>query len=102
MLRNLRHLWRLIGIARCLARHNALFPLERLPLPDLVLRLVRRWSREDAAGRPGQRLALALQDLGPSFIKLGQSLICSGRRWPPTSRSCRTTCRRSTARSPAR
>ena len=32
MLRNLRHLWRLIGIARCLARHNALFPLERLPL----------------------------------------------------------------------
>jgi ubiquinone biosynthesis protein len=74
MLRNLRHLWRLIGIARCLARHNALFPLERLPLPDLVLRLVRRWSREDAPGRPGQRLALALQDLGPSFIKLGQSL----------------------------
>ena len=31
-------------------------------------------SRQDAPGRPGQRLALALQDLGPSFIKLGQSL----------------------------
>ena len=74
MLRNLRHLWRLIGIARCLAWHNALFPLERLPLPDLVLRRGRRLSRQDAPGRPGQRLALALQDLGPSFIKLGQSL----------------------------
>ena len=50
MLRNLRHLWRLIGIARCLARHNALFPLERLPLPDVALRLARRLL---APGRPG-------------------------------------------------
>jgi len=74
MLRTVRHVWRLIGIARCLARHNALFPLERLPLPDQALRLARRLSRQDAPGRPGQRLALALQDLGPSFIKLGQSL----------------------------
>jgi ubiquinone biosynthesis protein len=74
MFRTLRHVWRLIGIARCLARHNALFPLERLPVPDPVLRLVRRLSRQDAPGRPGQRLAAALQDLGPSFIKLGQSL----------------------------
>ena len=24
MLRNVRHVWRLIGIARCFARHNAL------------------------------------------------------------------------------
>jgi len=74
MLRTLRHIWRLIGIAHCLARHNALFPLERLPVPDAVLRLARRVSRQDAPGRPGQRLAAALQDLGPSFIKLGQSL----------------------------
>src|SRR5918994_4608448 len=74
MLRTVRHVWRLFGIARCLARHNALFPLERLPLPDQALRLARQLSRRDAPGRPGQRLALALQDLGPSFIKLGQSL----------------------------
>src|SRR5690606_41694810 len=71
---NLRLVWRLFGIARCPARHTALFPLELLPLPDLVLRLARRLSNPDAPGRPGQRLALALQDLGPSFIKLGQSL----------------------------
>src|SRR5918994_1694356 len=74
MLRTVRHVWRLIAIARCLARHNALFPLELLPLPDPAWRLARRLSRRDAPGRPGQRLALALQDLGPSFIKLGQSL----------------------------
>ena len=74
MLRSSRHLWRLLGIGRCLARHNALFPLELLPLPEMVLRLARRLSRQDAPGRPGQRLAAALQELGPSFIKLGQSL----------------------------
>ncbi len=38
------------------------------------MRLARRLSRPDAPGRPGQRLARALQELGPSFIKLGQSL----------------------------
>jgi len=74
MLRTARHLWRLVGIGRCLARHNALFPLELLPVPEGVLRLARRLSRQDAPGRPGQRLARALQELGPSFIKLGQSL----------------------------
>ena len=74
MLRSARNLWRLLGIGRCLARHNALFPLELLPLPDVLLRLARRLSRADAPGRPGQRLAQALQELGPSFIKLGQSL----------------------------
>jgi ubiquinone biosynthesis protein len=74
MLRSARNLWRLFQIGRCLARHNALFPLELLPLPDLVLRLARLLSRRDAPGRPGERLALALQELGPSFIKLGQSL----------------------------
>ncbi len=74
MLRTLRNLWRLLGIGRCLARHNALFPLELLPMPETVLALARRLSNQSAAGRPGQRLAEALQELGPSFIKLGQSL----------------------------
>jgi ubiquinone biosynthesis protein len=74
MLRTVRNLWRLARIGRCLARHNALFPLELAPMPDLVLRLARGVSRQDAPGRPGERLADALQELGPSFIKLGQSL----------------------------
>jgi ubiquinone biosynthesis protein len=74
MLRSARNLWRLLGIGRCLARRNALFPLELLPLPAGVLALSRRLSDQQAPGRPGERLAQALQDLGPSFIKLGQSL----------------------------
>ena len=31
-------------------------------------------SARDASGRPGQRLARALQELGPSFVKVGQLL----------------------------
>ena len=75
MLRDARNLWRLAGIGWTLARHNALlFLLERLPIPPVALRLVRLVSRRRAPGRPGQRLAAALQALGPSFIKLGQTL----------------------------
>jgi ubiquinone biosynthesis protein len=74
MFRTARNLWRLIGIGRGLSRHNALFPLELLPVSEIALRLARRVSRQDAPGRPGERLAGALQELGPSFIKLGQSL----------------------------
>ncbi|MDH3663111.1 MAG: 2-polyprenylphenol 6-hydroxylase [Alphaproteobacteria bacterium] len=74
MWRSCQHLIRLIEIIRCLARHNALLFVERLPLPGIVLKLCRRFSNQEAEGRPGQRLARALQALGPSFIKFGQSL----------------------------
>ena len=74
MWRSCRHLIRLIEIVRCLARHNALFLVERMPLPGFVAALCRRLSDQEAPGRQGQRLARALQMLGPTFIKFGQSL----------------------------
>ncbi|MGE0713833.1 MAG: 2-polyprenylphenol 6-hydroxylase [Alphaproteobacteria bacterium] len=70
---SVRHLWRLVGIAFVLTRHDALFPLERLgAFPGITL--FARVLRRPGQGRPGQRLAAALQALGPSFIKLGQTL----------------------------
>ena len=79
MLRAVRNLLRLIGIARTLALHDALFPLDWLPATDgfiLTARLLSgfRVKRSVRALRPGQRLAIALQELGPSFIKFGQML----------------------------
>ena len=74
MIRDVRQLWRLLGAGRSLVRHNALFPLALLPLPGWLLRLIGRLGRRSAPGRPGERLARALQELGPAFIKLGQSL----------------------------
>ncbi|MGI9494294.1 MAG: AarF/UbiB family protein, partial [Geminicoccaceae bacterium] len=74
MVRSFRHLCRLFSIGRCLARHNALFFLEHLPVPGLIVNLCQRLANKNAPGRPGERLARALQELGPSFIKFGQSL----------------------------
>jgi len=77
LLRGARHILRLGEIVLTLARHDALFPLEAVAGAAAVarlLRLLRRRSRSQPQLRPGQRLAAALQALGPSFIKLGQAL----------------------------
>ncbi len=74
MLRPLRTLIRLLAIARSLARHDALAPLEDLGLAPSVVWLSRRFTPKHVEGRPGQKLARALSELGPSFIKLGQFL----------------------------
>jgi ubiquinone biosynthesis protein len=79
MIRAARNLVRLIVIARTLAQHDALFPLDRLPgtagLAGLA-RLLNLFHVDPAVAgkRPGERLALALEALGPSFIKAGQAL----------------------------
>ncbi|MEX2451773.1 MAG: 2-polyprenylphenol 6-hydroxylase [Rhodospirillales bacterium] len=74
MIRALRHVTRLIQIARLLARHDALFLLETLKIAPPVVWLARLMSAKNTEGRPGQRLARALGEAGPSFIKLGQAL----------------------------
>lgn len=77
MIRRLTYVARLVGIARTLQKHDALFPLERLDAPPFALRLARLFAgrlRRNRERRPGERLAAALEDLGPSFIKLGQAL----------------------------
>ena len=79
MLRAGRNIVRLIGIARTLAHYDALFPFEWLPDHGgliLTARLLSgfRIKRSVRTLRPGVRLALALQELGPSFIKFGQML----------------------------
>lgn len=79
MLRAVRNVLRLIGIARTLALHDALFPLDWLPATGgfiLTARLLSGFQvkRSVRSLRPGERLAIALQELGPSFIKFGQML----------------------------
>ena len=74
MFRGVRHLVRLLSIARILARHDALFPLDQMGVPRGFTRLVRLVARGHGAGRPGQRLVAALHELGPSFVKFGQAL----------------------------
>jgi len=74
MVRSVRSMSRLLAIARILARHDALFPLETFGVAPVIVLFAKLVSRRRAPGRPGERLASALQEAGPSFIKLGQAL----------------------------
>jgi ubiquinone biosynthesis protein len=68
----LRHSLRLLAMARILARHGVRLPPGQGALLSKALGLFAR--RDTARMRPGERLAAALFELGPSFIKLGQAL----------------------------
>jgi ubiquinone biosynthesis protein len=70
---------RLTGAAWVLVRADALIPRELEPMLPTRLRVLGRLlrlfaGRQARAGRPGERLALALERLGPVAIKLGQVL----------------------------
>ncbi|MGR0184784.1 MULTISPECIES: 2-polyprenylphenol 6-hydroxylase [Azospirillum] len=73
LFRTARNIGRLFVIGRTLARYNAL--PETLPQTAPGFALFWRWvGNAKEPGRVGQRLARALADLGPTYIKLGQLL----------------------------
>ena len=77
MFRAFRNIGRLLTILRTLARHDALAALGVAPgfSARLALRILAGSRLKGVASLPaGERLALALQALGPAFIKLGQAL----------------------------
>ncbi|MFW5833189.1 MAG: 2-polyprenylphenol 6-hydroxylase [Pseudomonadota bacterium] len=74
MVQIVRHLLRAVGVVRCLGRHGALTFFEQLPLTPWQRRVLRWLNARDVPGRPGERLAAALLELGPIYVKLGQGL----------------------------
>ena len=70
-----RNLLRLAGIVGVLCRHGALIPLDFPGARGLLAAVLRRLTHPAMRDLPpGQRLAAALQRLGPTFIKFGQAL----------------------------
>mgnify|MGYP000442246926 CR=1 FL=1 len=68
---------RLLRAGTALARHDVILPGEyhsRLPFPAKLAGKTLRIFGGGAKGRPGKRLATALEKLGPAYIKLGQFL----------------------------
>ncbi|MEM1146553.1 MAG: AarF/UbiB family protein, partial [Pseudomonadota bacterium] len=68
---------RLLRVGTALARHDVILPgeyHERLPFPAKLAGKTLRAFGGGAKGRPGERLAAALEKLGPAYIKLGQFL----------------------------
>jgi ubiquinone biosynthesis protein len=74
MLTTLRHTRRLISIAMTMAREDALFILDDFHMSPLASGIGRLFVRRKPDKRKGERLAAALERLGPAFIKLGQAL----------------------------
>ena len=71
-----RNLSRLMAIIRALARNDVLSPLDKTGgIGHLIARVLRPLRHSHSAERRlGQRLSLALQELGPTFVKFGQAL----------------------------
>jgi ubiquinone biosynthesis protein len=65
---------RMAKIARTLVAYDAFEALGLPRLSPLAARIAAKIRRRDLPERPGQRLALALTELGPGFVKLGQVL----------------------------
>lgn len=77
MLKVLADYGRLLRAGTALARHDVILPGEyhsRLPFPAKLAGKTLRIFGGGAKGRPGLRLATALEKLGPAYIKLGQFL----------------------------
>ncbi|AJE02840.1 2-polyprenylphenol 6-hydroxylase [Geobacter pickeringii] len=75
--RNIRSLRRYRQIVRVLFKYGFDHALEMMGLSQFVARwrkLVRRSEPEIALLSPAERLRLALEELGPTFVKLGQIL----------------------------
>ncbi len=77
MLRAVAKIRRLTRAARVLGAHGVLPPAEWADMapPEMrLLSLVFRKSKAKMSGRTGERLARALTELGPAYIKAGQFL----------------------------
>lgn len=77
MLKALSDYRRLMRAGTSLARHDVILPgayQARLPLPARMAGRLLRLFGGGAKGRPGERLAHALEKLGPAYIKMGQFL----------------------------
>jgi ubiquinone biosynthesis protein len=77
MLKALADYARLLRAGTALARHDVILPGEyhsRLPLPAKLAGKTLRLFGGRTKGREGERLATALEKLGPAYIKLGQFL----------------------------
>lgn len=75
MMSKVTSFFRLIGVGLVLARYDTLVPSAfagLLPFGTKVIGILARFGRSIPEGNRGERLARALEKLGPTYVKLGQ------------------------------
>jgi len=86
LLQTLRHLRRYQQVARILTRYGFGYVLTQLGIGRAVtpgLERLRFSSSEILRATPAERVRMAIEELGPTFIKLGQILSTRGDLLPP-------------------
>lgn len=74
MFKSLRYYFRLLQLALMFSRFGASLSLARLGVPLWYCRIIHLIRKRGLPKREGERLRLALEAMGPTFIKLGQVL----------------------------
>ncbi len=74
MLSFIKNSRRLFAVAFIMAREDALFIFDEFNVSPVALGFARLFRKRNSSKRQGQRLAAALERLGPAYIKLGQVL----------------------------
>ena len=74
MFKALKNIRRLIFIFRTLGKYNVLSLLKEAGIANNIINIFVLISKKNLKFKPGERLAMALEELGPTFIKLGQAL----------------------------
>jgi ubiquinone biosynthesis protein len=74
MFSSLKNIGRLIHIARTLSQNDVLWLFKSAVISKGVIETASIYNKSQAKGRPGERLANALEELGPTFTKFGQAL----------------------------
>jgi ubiquinone biosynthesis protein len=74
MFSTIKNIFRLIKIGFVLYRNGAIFILHELKVTPVLYRFLKLMPFQANNGRKGERLAKALENLGPAFIKFGQTL----------------------------
>jgi ubiquinone biosynthesis protein len=75
MQRTIKNTFRLLQIGRVLAKHDALFIFEVIGINSFLIAACSLLGKKQPSNlSKGKRLVAAIEELGPTFIKLGQSI----------------------------
>ena len=75
MFLKIKNILQVVRLLSILAKHDALFPLQTITNSFLARGFFALISKNNVSGRRGERLAKAMIEAGPSFVKIGHMFL---------------------------